>query len=363
MKIAIDARALPNTGIGNYTGKLLYGLPNLFPDDEFIPVKDHIAVSRKTRFSKYSSHFKRLFWEQVSLPHLLKEAKIDILHNPMNLGVPLYRTCKYVVTIHDLIPLAYKKEYLSSLPEKLYYSLAIRIACAMASRIITDSVYSKNEIVKFLGVPADKIEVIYLGCSDEFRILRESSLINEVTNKFAIDGSFILTIGGSEPRKNIRRLIGVYERIVKETDQEIKLVIVGGNWRNTCFDKEGPLSKDIIFTGPISQNELIALYNAATVFVFPSLHEGFGLPILEAMACGTPVITSNTTSIPEVCGDSALQFNPFDEKDMFEAIVKALESSSLRNELIAKGHERVKLFRWENTLKQTMKVYRDVLSV
>lgn len=359
MKIAIDMRALPKSGIGNYSQALLNKLPIMFSGVETVAVADEITISRR-KFHGYLSRLQRLWWEQVNLPRLLKDNKVDILHNPMNLGLPLREGIKSVVTIHDVIPLVYKDIYLRTGVARTYYRLALQIALNRSARIITDSIFSRDEIVKYMSVPREKIQVIYLAAGEEFVPLRDPVLQRITAQKFGLLRPFVLTIGGNEPRKNIDRLVNVFQHLCKNPG--VDLAVVGGSWRGTKLRENIKGVNNIFFLGPVDQQELVSLYNMAELFVFPSLYEGFGLPVLEAMACGTPVAASNTSSIPEVAGDAAMLFDPQDEEEMSKIITGILGSRETREELSLKGLERAKMFTWENTLAQTMEVYKEVIN-
>jgi len=358
MKVAIDASILSKTGIGNYTNRLINDLPKLFPGDVFIKVSEPVPLRRDSSYLKYINGFRRIYLEQIKMSQTLKMVGADIFHNPRNFGLPLYSPCKCVVTIHDIIPMIFSKVYLQSIVEKKYYNMSIRAAITRSAKIITDSKFSRDELIKHLGVKGDKIEVVYLGCGDEFRVIDDSRLLQQVLDKHGVYRPFIVTIGGSEYRKNIARLIDVFQTKFAE---DYQLVVIGGAWRKFDLRQDRGSLSNVVFTGPVTQEELVSLYSLASLFVFPSLYEGFGLPVLEAMACGVPVAASNSSSIPEVAGDAALMFDPMDENQMYLSIKKILDSKSLQKELTCKGLEQVKLFRWEDTLRQTMQIYRDVL--
>jgi len=359
MKVAIDMRALPRTGIGNYSQALLEGFPILFPNVETFSVTDEVIISRQ-KLSRYSTRLHRLWWEQKELPNFLRDNHIDILHNPMNYGLPMKQVCKSVVTIHDVIPLVFREQYLKTFVERTYYNLALKVALARSSMIITDSIFSRNELIKYLDVPIKKLRVTPLACGEEFKPVFDMTRLKKVKEKFGLRRPFLLTIGGNEPRKNVARLISVFEGISEKYN--VDLVVVGGNWRGSEFSREIAEINNVYFLGSVDQKDLVALYSSAELFVFPSLYEGFGLPVLEAMACGAPVAASNTSSIPEVAGDAALLFDPRDQEDMKRIICGILDSYEIKEELKQKGRERAKLFTWESTLNQTMEVYRNLLS-
>lgn len=359
MKVAIDTRAKPTTGIGRYTKKLLDELPILAPDDQFIGVTNNQSFTRRSVKEKYLSQLKKLYWEQQELPHLLKQMNIDLLHNPMNFGIPLKRTCPSVVTIHDVIPLTYQKDYLHSPIEKTYYRMVMNVVKNHAVKIITDSNYSRNEIVKHLGIASSRIEVIELGVGEEFKIIKEEEVLAKIKDQFKLKRPFLLTIGGSEPRKNIRALLNVYNNM--SAIFEFDLVVIGGVWRDLDIKKEYQGNASVKFVGSVTQEELVSFYNLASAFIFPSYSEGFGLPILEAMACGTPVIAANASSIPEIIGDSAITFDPFNQQSMYQAILEVMGDPSLQSELISRGIEHIQHFKWTNTIKHTLHVYKEIL--
>lgn len=361
MRIAIDMRAMPRTGIGNYSRILLDELPRVYSDISTVPVYDGMELSRQSSLSKiFSLRIKRLAWEQIDLPKVLKEHNIDILHNPMNFGLPVAPGCKSLVTIHDVIPAVLKSQYLKTWIEQIYYKLAMGVSTGRTVGIITDSYFSKNEILKHFSVSPKKIRVIYLGCSEEFSPITDSIRLTKVRNKFGLHRPYVLTIGGNEPRKNVERLIDIFSRL--SDTLKFDLAVIGGSWRGASLGTNAQGANNIFYLGSVDQGDLISLYNMAELFVFPSLYEGFGLPVLEAMACGTPVAASNSSSIPEVAGEAAMLFDPLDGEGMYKMISGILNSREAKEELRLKGLERVKMFSWKNTLDQTMEVYREALT-
>ena len=359
MKIAIDMRALPRSGMGNYSRTLLEELPRAFLENETISVSDEIIINRK-KYIGFLSRIRRFWWEQVDLPKILIQNKVDILHNPMNFGLPFRQVCKSVVTIHDVISLVFKEKYLARRVERVYYHVAMWIVVHRSAAIITDSFFSRDEISKYLSIPKERIRVIYLACGEEFKPIIDPVIQRIPANKFGLNRPYILTIGGNEPRKNVDRLINVFEKFSERLG--IDLAVIGGSWRETALRSNTQTAKNVSYLGSVNQQELVSLYSMSELFVFPSLYEGFGLPVLEAMACGTPVAASNSSSIPEVAGDAAALFDPLDEEDMSRVILDVLENRETREKLRLKGMERSKMFTWENALAQTMEIYREVLT-
>lgn len=297
---------------------------------------------------------KKLFWTNIYLPIKLKLRGISVYHNPDNVGLPFIKTCKFIVTIHDIVPYIFPKEYYPSQVNFMKYRTKLLNTVKKADIILTDSIYSKNDLVKYLGVNENKIKVIYLGVDENIKRTSDEEIIN-TKKKLNIENKYILGIGGNEFRKNGVALVKAFNEAKSQGYlKDHKLVIIG---KNVNGAKEISENNDIILTGRVSENELLALYSGADVFVYPSLYEGFGLPPLEAMACGTAVITSNTTSIPEVVGDAAILVDPNETEEIKEAICKVLENASLKAELIEKGKERVKQFKWDKTVEEVEQIY------
>lgn len=355
MKIALDNRVIQYSGIGNYIKNIYTHLSNFGQD--IILYDDRINVSRKSFFQKYIIFAMRFIKDQLFISQWLSKNNINVYHVPKNTGVPLFCSVPVVVTIHDIIPHVFSEHYLSNILERLYYEFAIRVSIHKASLIITISKFSKDELIKYLKVDSKKIIIIHLAYNKAFRIINDNLLLDSIRLKYSLESNYILAIGGSEYRKNVERLIHVYQNNFQE---EYSLIVIGGQWRNINLS-EKYASEKIRFLTNVPQDDLVAIYNMAEVFVFPSFYEGFGIPVLEGMACGVPVVTSNISSMPEVGGDAAVYFDPFDEQDMAAKIRMVLQEKNLKESIIAKGLERVKLFSWEKCATETLKVYSDVL--
>lgn len=363
VKVAIDNRSLPHSGIGTYTRNLLEKMPAISHaagrSDAFCPVSDELAVEWVPGHAKYLSGLRRLYWENFSLPRLLAAENYDLLHNPRNLGVPYRAQCPVVVTIHDVIPMVFAQEYLPTLKQRLLYKAMLHQAVHRSDFILTDSVYSADEICRFFPQAAKKIEVVLLAGDPDFCMRDDKDASDAEIDALLGGNPYILTIGGSEPRKNNRRLVRAFRSLASSERRGHKLVIVGGPWRGLDLRTElGAVSSDVMFTGGVSKDLLIRLYNRATVFVFPSLYEGFGLPVLEAMGCGTPVICSHSSSLPEVAGEATIMIDPVDEAAMAAAMQRVLASASLRQELSTSGLAQCRKFSWDKAVGQTYEVYR-----
>ena len=356
MRIAIDDRAVKFSGIGIYTRNLA-NYYNAVGHDVFL-YDDKLVVARAGFVEKYLNFLKRIVRDNTSLLRWLSRNAAVLYHVPRNIGVPFFSSVPVVVTIHDIIPHVFPKHYLGNVLERIYYELAIRVSIQRSHKIITISEFSKQELMKHYGVKPDKIAITLLAYNRAFRKIDNAMLLKPVKEKYNLNDKYLLAIGGSEYRKNMQQLINVYQR---HFSGAYKLIVVGGKWRDVDLPGKYASDKNIRFLTNIPEEDLIAIYNMAEVFVFPSFYEGFGIPVLEGMACGVPVITSNVSSMPEVGGDAAVYFNPYDENDMAAKIESVLNNEMLRKEMIAKGLQKVKEYSWEKCAKETLQIYKEVL--
>ena len=234
-----------------------------------------------------------------------------------------------------------------------------------ADKIIAISHHTKNDIIQHFKIPEDKIKVIHLAANKNYKPL-QGDKINKIKQKYDLNCPFILYVGGLAPNKNVKRLIQAFYKLKKQGINH-KLILTGvKRWKyKSIFEtiEKLNLQKDVIFTGYVPDEDLPALYNAADLFVYPSLYEGFGLPPLEAMACGTPVITSNTSSLPEVVGDAGIMVNPYDVDELANKMYEVLTNDGLGEELSKKGLERAKLFSWKKCAEEHLKVYEEVYNM
>ncbi len=299
----------------------------------------------------------------ILLPLKLKNLGLDVVHDLMQEGFLSFNPpFSKIITIHDLTFLHSLKP--ASMKGKIYRKLIYSQILKGMDRIIAVSQATERDLVKYFKLPEEKIRVIYEAVDERFKPLGEGE-IAEVKQKYALDFPFILYVGLLMPKKNIPNLIRAYHKL-RETDLRHKLVIVGRKVPKTStaeiFETVDRLNlqRDVIFTEYVPGDDLPGLYNAADLFVFPSLFEGFGLPPLEAMACGTPVITSNVTSLPEVVGDAGITVNPYDADRLAEAMHEVLTNEGLREEMIEKGLKRAKTFSLEKEARETLRVYEEV---
>lgn len=351
-------------GVEYYTYNLIKGIINIdFTNQYFIysaqKLYEDFPASPNLR-KRESSFSHRLLWHQFHLPFLASKDKVDLVHT--SFLCPLFSPIPSIITIHDMTVFIFphKHEARNRLIQRFLLPLVVR----KAKKIIAVSQSTKQDIVRFFKIPEDKIRVIYEGIDPGFFLIRDYGLIDQVKKKHGILGEYILYVGTLEPRKNIVRLIKAFGALKKMGQIKHKLVIVGkkGWLFEDIFETINSLNlkEEVIFTGYVPRNELNILYNAADLFVYPSLYEGFGFPPVEAMACGTPVVTSNNSSLPEVVGDAAIKVNPYKEREISEAIYEIISNKKKKEELIKRGLERVKHFSWNRAAEETLEVYLEV---
>jgi glycosyltransferase involved in cell wall biosynthesis len=375
MRIGIDARSVlkRRTGVGNYTFNLFQNLGKIDQENRYVLFYSHHKnlrsaipqienVNFESKFVRLPNKLLNLFWRTVRYPSIETwVGKVDVFHSP-NFELTPQKQGRSVLTIHDLCFLVYEKYAIKS--ARLHYGRRIKSYAQRADVIITVSENSKGDIINYLGIPPETIFVIPEGKDDKFKPQNDPETVSEIRNKYGLRRAFILHVGTLEPRKNLVGLIRAYHR--SRARKEYQLVMAGGKgWMyKEIFKTVGKLglSREVIFTGYVPEDDLPALYNASSLFVFPSLYEGFGLPPLEAMACGTPVITSSVSSLPEVTADAAILVDPFNIEEIKDSIDSVLSDQELASSLKKKGLERAALFTWEKTAQKTLEVYRRVLA-
>ena len=372
MKIAINAQLLSldnsyrSAGVSQHIYHLLKALSRVNSKDISVFVrkqKEYIPGFKylETSFSS-SNRILRILWEQVVLPQLIKEHGIDLLHSPMHI-LPLNCRCKSVVTIHDLSFLRLKDTHKGL--QRWYLKNFTYHSCKKADKIIAVSENTKKDIVDLFKIDNKKIRVIYNGVSDIFKVIDDKERLNKVRNKYNLPDKFILYVGTLEPRKNIPGLIKAFNICKESKSLSHKLVITGSKgWGYSDIFKlieDLGLKDEVIFTGFIENSDLPYIYNLADLFIYPSFYEGFGLPPLESMASGTPVITSNTSSLKEVVDDAGIVVDPYDIEGLAENISAVLNNNDLYIDLRNKGLKRAEKFSWDKTAKETLKVYDEVL--
>ena len=304
----------------------------------------------------------RIAWEQLAQPVRLLGNRMDLLHS-LAFVQPVILPCPGIVTIYDLSFIHYPQRLQPW--RRLYLRWGTTFSARRASRVIAISASTKRDIVGLLGVAEDKVDVIPCGVDEDFRPVDRQEQLIELRKRHGLPPRMLLFVGTIEPRKNLTTLLRSYA-LLREWIQPPPLVIAGAKgWQHEevfSLAQELELLDELLFPGFIPRDELPLWYNAADLFVYPSLYEGFGLPPLEAMACGTPVVTSNTSSLPEVVGDSGLLVDPTDAEEIAQAMQRLLTDSSLQDELTNKGLERARAFTWQRTARETVEVYDRVLS-
>lgn len=365
MRIGIDARSLsrPKTGIGSYTCNLLRSLIKIANGNQFFIYTcrefDESVFGESDVITVRRSNFPiGTLWTQAVLPFQLEKDKIDIFHSPETM-IPIFGNTPSIATVNDLISFLFPAGHdLKARLAANFYPPVFR----KAKRLIAISENTSMDIQNRFGISTGKISVVPISYDEDlFKPVEDPS---GVLRKYDVKQPYILFVGVLSPRKNVGRLIEAFGIILKR-GVDINLVIAGPfGWQcKSVFDTVNNLgfSERIKFTGPVDSSDLPAIYSGASIFVFPSLYEGFGIPVLEAMACGTPVITSNVSSLPEVAGDAALLIDPHSSTDLADAICRLISDRDMANLLKTKGFERIKKYSWMRTAEETLKIYRDVV--
>ncbi len=357
MKIAIDVQTTLGqpTGFGFYVSNLVKALKNVDSKDEFVLIKP--------KTEKDFSTPGRFIWDQFVFPRLAKQSKVDLVHQPCFSAPFLFRG-PAVVTIHDIISLLFPENI--PFASRMFYSKWMPFSYRKAKRIITISHSTKADITRVLKIPSEKISVVQLAVDAKFSREAGSEEVKGVMKKFSIPGDYILHIGTLEPRKNLNFLLDVFAKALENTkNKNLNLVITGkkGWYYEDLFEKVNDLKLNdkVFFTGYIDESDKPALYKGARIFAFPSLYEGFGLPPLEAMASGVPVISSNTSSMPEVIGEAGILLSPKDKTKWVNAITLVNSDETVRKSMKERNKEQVKKFSWERTARETIAIYKKAI--
>jgi glycosyltransferase involved in cell wall biosynthesis len=368
LRIAIDAHSV-GTGLGgneSYATNLIEALAEIDAVNSYT-----LYVTRRAAVERFSDRWPN-FSVRATLPHTpliripltlsaeLRRNPVDVLH--VQFTAPPFSPCPVVVSIHDLsfehLPQTFKWRSRKQL------RITVRRSAREAAQVIALSEYARDDIINTYGVERERVSVIPLAAAAHFRPVKDEQELQRVRQTYGIEGEYILSVGAIQPRKNLRRLVAAYAslRRARPEGNLPKLVLVGKcAW---LYDetlrsiKDLEISNSVVLTGYVPETDLPALYSGALCFVYPSYFEGFGLPPLEAMQCGTPVIVGDQTSLPEVVGDAGVLVDPFDVNDIAAAIEKVIFDSEVRAQLRVKGRERAGLFDWRETARQTLAVYQ-----
>ncbi len=374
MRILLDARTVHRdfSGVGNYVLELVQAFANLPDDHRYFLIVRGDSVLRDNpldeRFAFIEASFSHEnhplgdLWEQFVLPRKALDLEIDVLHGPAFL-IPTRRSAvTKVVTIHDLVAFTLPE----TIPRKyaLYMRWLIRRAVRHADRVITDSENVRNEILRILQTNPHRVTAIALGVSTRFHPASPAA-VRELRTELGLERPYLLSLGNLEPRKNLRGLLKAFRLVRQRHPGPLELVIAGRfAWLSKPLITDlanSELRDSVRTTGFVSAEKLPALYSGAEAFVFPTFGEGFGLPVLEAMACGSPVVASGIPAVREVAGDAAVLVDPYSPESIAQGILEVLDSGEARESIIRRGLEHARHFRWEKTARETLAVYREAL--
>jgi glycosyltransferase involved in cell wall biosynthesis len=367
VRIGIDARKLHDYGIGTYIRNLVRELAHIDGSTEFVLLcrPEDAAFVRELgenfrpvveRAGNYS------LAEQIKVPLALRRERVTLFHAPHYVLPPLVH-CRSVVTIHDCIHLMFP-QYLPNRAALGYARTSMAMAASRATRVLTVSESSKADIMRFFGTDPSKIDVIYNAYDQRFGIEPAEEAVIRVRERFQLHDEFVLYAGNVKPHKNLDRLIDAFHLVRRRGLDRLKLVMIGDDISKYASLRRAvhkyQLHKYVRFLGYLPQETLAVMYRLAGVFVFPSLYEGFGLPPLEAMASGTPVVTSNVSSLPEVAGDAAQLVDPYDPEAIADGIYRVLTDVDLRRALRRRGLARAHQFSWETAVRRVREIYGEV---
>ncbi len=385
MKIGINTLFFrhPASGSGQYLIHLLNALAQIDTQNEYIlvgpdPLPESVKQQLQAPFVQHvrgvtgplgrNSSLEKMTWEQWTGPRTARQLGVDVFHVP-HFAPPLVTgSIPVVATIHDVIPLRLPL-YRASAKAKVYSSVVSR-AAHKATLVITISQHAKQDIIDALKIPAERIRVIYQGVSESLKPVEDAEKLAAARARYGLTGRYVFYLGGLDARKNVPQLVRAFSQLYKRLGDPTLQLLISGNpdkHSGSLFPDPRPVGADLGMNGQIiyrfvEDEDKATLYSGASVFVFPSLYEGFGLDPLEAMACGAPVVCSNRTSLPEVVGDAALTIDPEDLPAMVDAMYRVLTSSELSADLKARGLARAKLFDWRKTASETLTVYEEAVA-
>ncbi|MEP7198769.1 MAG: glycosyltransferase family 1 protein [Chloroflexota bacterium] len=358
------------TGIHGNIHHTLLDLPVVAPQHRYVAfLNDHRMSAphsaMQMRYTRWPTQhpLARIVWEQSALPLATFTERLDLLH-ALAFARPVVSRCPVVLTIYDMSFIRMPERFPSF--QRRYLQWMTRYSARRAARVIVISQSTRNDVVAFCGVPAERVTTIYCGIDEQFTPYSRAA-VEQFRAAKGLPAHFILYLGTLEPRKNVAQLVRAYAALHRNGSEQPKLIIAGA--KGWGYDdvfaavEQCGAQNDVQFAGFVAQDELPLWYNAADLFVYPSLFEGFGLPVGEAMACGTPAITSNVSSLPEVAGDAALTVAPDDTRALSDAIEHTLHDAPLRAQMRERGLQQAARFSWREAARQTAQVYEDVLNV
>jgi glycosyltransferase involved in cell wall biosynthesis len=370
VRIGIDARKLHDFGVGTYIRNLLNELARIDHSSEYVlfcrPQDAEVVRSFGPNFrpvAESSGHYS--VREQLLIPLAVRRAHLDLFHAP-HYVLPALTPARTVVTIHDCIHLMFP-EYLRHRGAYAYAHAALWTAAHRSDRIFTVSEQSKRDILKFFKIPPEKIVVTPNAIDERFSVEPDEETVAQIKDRYQLDKPFILYAGNIKPHKNLERLVEAFHRVREDGGySDLRLLIIGNEISKLQSLRRAihrhMLHKHVRLHGYVTADTLAVFYRLASVFVFPSLYEGFGLPPLEAMASGTPVVTSNVSSLPEVVGDAAILVDPYDPTSIAHGIVQVLKSETLRADLRERGLARARAFSWARSVGKVREIYGEVVN-
>ena len=388
MRIGIDITSAvrQGAGIGRFTRELIRAYLSLDLPDEHtlfaatggLPASvtngrlDYMTgLARRSALSTcrlpLADDWLHRLWHRARLPVPIEAliGRVDLFHEPDFVLPPTLPRTPTVLTVHDL---TFIRDAQSALPKlRRYLNRVVPLSVARATHVLADSMATRNDLIELLHTPDEKITVLYGGVDGRFAPVRDPDKLAAVRARYDIGPEpFILGLGTIQPRKNYQRLIQAFSNLLPlgHLTSNLRLVIVGGKgWLSDSIFaqvKRLGVADRVMFPGFVDDGDLPALYSAATLFAFPSIYEGFGLPVLEAMACGTPVVTSNTSSLVEVGGDAALLVEPTDVDALADAMRRTLQDAGLRRQLVQRGFEQARRFTWDKAALQLKEIYERI---
>lgn len=367
MRIAIDVRKLHDFGVGTYVRNLIRHLARLDRDTQYVLLcqrEDRRLVQALGKNFRAVSEWSGPYslTEQLMVPFDLARTRATLFHAPHYVLPPL-APCRSIVTIHDCIHLRFP-QYLPNRLAHAYARAQLWAATRRASRILTVSESSKQDILQFCRVPEAKVTVIYNAIDERFSVEPTESEMVRVRERYQLPERFVMYAGNVKPHKNLERLIDAFVLLRRGGLSDLGLLITGSEISRYTKLRRAVhrcnLHKHVRFLGYQPEETLAVLYRLADVFVFPSLCEGFGLPPLEAMASGTPVVASNVSSLPEVLGDAAVLIDPYNPESLADGMRRVIENEDLRASLCTRGFVRAQEFSWEQSVKRTRQIYEEV---
>ncbi|HYO48663.1 MAG TPA: glycosyltransferase family 1 protein [Chloroflexia bacterium] len=368
MRVGFDVQVLRRNrgGTAVYTQSLLDALRRLYPADEYVPLDSTFRLPRRNMATKLGNALFELYYLHALLPLKAKRAQVDLVHFPANM-VSARLHCPSVVTIHDMMvehmPEAYDPLFLT------FFKRFVPPSARRATRIITDSEFSRRDIVRYCRVPARKVHVAHLGVAPGFAPQDPHAARAYIERQYCVDARpIVLFVSELNPRKNVANLVRAFAEVRRsQGNPPCQLVLVGEKRDPMYYGQLVDLVKrervagDVRFVGYVPSEDLTAFYAAASVFAYVSLYEGFGLPAVEAMMSGVPVLASNRTSLPEVVGDAGVLVDPEDVPGMADGLRALMSDDALRTRLVAAGYKRSETFTWERTAQITHRVYEQAL--